>query len=109
MSKADEIMKRLFPNIETTTINIYEKQLKKLIECLEDNKTDIEKYMIYYKPILESGIKIIAEHYKVDRKATTLLPEDTVIILAYKDAFKPNYEEALKQLDRNIREEKNDR
>lgn len=100
MSKADEIMKKLFPNIETTTIRIYEKQLKKLIECLEDNKADIKKYMIHYKPTLETGIKTIAEHYKVEKKETLLLPEDTLIILAYKDAFKPNYEEAMEQLDR---------
>lgn len=105
MSKADEMMKKLFPNIETTTISIYEKQLKKLVENLEERNADIKKYMIYYKPTLETGIKTIAEHYKVDKKETLLLPEDTLIILAYKDAFKPNYEEAVKQLDKKINKE----
>ena len=93
MSKADEIMVNCFGRLEVTTTGIYYKQLKELIETIENRQAfNIKNYMIFCSLIIEEYAKQIGKYYKIECKTSLFLPEDTLIILADKDIFKPNYE-----------------
>ena len=94
MSKADEIMVNCFGRLEFTTAGMYYKQLKEIIEEIENRVAfNIKDYMIFCSPIVEEYVKQIARYYKIECKTSLFLPEDTLIILADKDIFKPNYDE----------------
>lgn len=101
MSEADEIMIDVFGHIRATTTGIYYDKLNELITSLEQKGTDVKDYMIFCQYRVEEQIKKIAKYFKIEYKSTSLLPEDTLIVLAKKEIFKTNYNEL--RLDRRRR------
>ena len=101
MSEADEIMIDVFGHIRATTTGIYYDKLNELITSLEQKGTDVKDYMIFCQYRVEEQIKKIAKYFKIEYKSTSLLPEDTLIVLAKKKIFKTNYKEL--RLDRRRR------
>lgn len=95
MSKADEIMVDVFGYIRATTTGIYYDKLNELITSLEQKGTDVKDYMIFCQPRVEEPIKKIAKYFKIEYKSTFLLPNDTLIILAKKEIFKPSYKKSF--------------
>ena len=92
MSKADEIMVDVFGHIRATTTGIYYDKLNELITSLEQKGTDVKDYMIFCQCRVEEQIKKIAKYFKIEYKSTTLLPNDTLIVLTPKKIFKNNYD-----------------
>lgn len=101
MSEADEIMIDVFGHIRATTTGIYYDKLNELITSLEQKGTDVKDYMIFCQYRVEEQIKKIAKYFKIEYKSTSLLPKDTLIVLAKKEIFKTNYNEL--RLDRRRR------
>lgn len=91
MSKADEIMIDVFGNIRAATTGIYYDKLNELISSLEQKGDNVINYMIFCQPRVEEQIKKIAKYFKIEYKSTSLLPNDTLIVLARKEIFKTNY------------------
>ena len=88
MSEADEIMIDVFGNIRATTTGIYCDKLNELISSLEQKSDNVTDYMIFYQPKVEEQIKKIAKYFKIEYKSTSLLQNDTLIVLARKEIFK---------------------
>lgn len=94
MSKADEIIIDVFGNLQATTAGYYYTTLKEVIEYLEKN--NLKHYIIFCQPIIENPIKKIATYYKIEYKATTMLPKDTLIVLADKEIIYPDFQKTIK-------------
>jgi len=107
MSKADEIMINCLGRLEVTTTGIYYKQLKQLIDTIE--KRNRKDYIIVCQPVIEEYVKQIGRYFKIEFKTSLFLPEDTLIVLADKNIFKPNYERMIKELHWNEKNNKSNR
>ena len=92
MSKADEIMIDVFGHIRAVTTGIYYDKLNELISSLEQKGDNVIDYMIFCQPRVEEQIKKIAKYFKIEYRSTTLLPNDTLIVLAHKKVLKNNYD-----------------
>lgn len=92
MSKVDEIMIDVFGNIRAVTTGIYYDKLNELISSLEQKGDEVKEHMIFCQPRIEEAIEKIAKYFKIEYRSTTLLPNDTLIVLAHKKVFKNNYD-----------------
>lgn len=86
---ADEIMLDMFGNIQLTTAGINYKCFKDLIKYLE--KISPQHYIIFCQNHIEKEIKKIAKYYQIEYRATELLPQDILILIADKEEIYPGF------------------
>ena len=85
-------LEEIFTEIKTTTIGIYYKQLKELVDYILTLERKTE-HIIYVRPEIYDVAKKIGKYFEIEVIETHLLPEDMLTVIADKKYLKPNMEE----------------
>lgn len=85
-------LETIFAEIKTTTIGIYYKELKELVDYILTLERKTE-HIIYVNPRIYDATKKIGKYFEIEVIETHLLPEDMLIVIADKKYLKPNMEE----------------